>query len=252
MPVPVDLQQVFLVGDDSAGGEIRALQVTHQLSGGDVFIAHVGLHGVHHLPQVVGRRAGGHAHRDALGAVYEKIGELHRQDGRLLLRLIEIRDEIHHVLVQIGQVSLLGHPLQPGLGVTHGRGPVPLDIAEVAVAVHKRQPTLEILGHDYKSLVYGAVSMGMVFTHGIAHDTGALSIRPVIADAQLVHIVKRPPLHRLQTVPHIRQRPGDDDAHGVIDEGLLHLLGIFCFYDSAVFHLFPTLYASIIILPYNP
>ena len=40
----------------------------------------------------------------------------------------------------------------------------------------------------------------------------------------------------LQTVSDIRQGSGNDNAHGIVDEGFLHLLGVFCFYNSAVVH----------------
>ena len=33
------------------------------------------------------------------------------------------------------------------------------------------------------------VSVGMVLTHSVAYDTGTLSIGPVVADPQLIHIV---------------------------------------------------------------
>ena len=185
----------------------------------------------------MGRRAGGHAYGDSLGAVDEEIGELHRQDGRLLLRLVEIRDEIHHVLVQIRQIGLLGHFLQPCLRVTHGSGAVSLNVAKVSVSVHKGQALLEILSHDHQGVINGTVPVRMVLTHGIAYDTGTFSVRPVVADTQFIHVVKGAPLHRLQAVPNVRERTGDDDAHGVINERFLHLLGIFCFDDSIIVHL---------------
>ncbi len=30
-------------------------------------------------------------------------------------------------------------------------------------------------------------------------------------------------MHRLETVAHVGQRPADDDRHGVVEKGLLHL-----------------------------
>ena len=39
--------------------------------------------------------------------------------------------------------------------------------------------------------------MRMIFTHGIANNTRTLTIRAVIADTQLVHIVQSSALYRL-------------------------------------------------------
>ena len=175
----------------------------------------------------MGRNTGSHSHRDAFCPVDQQIRYLCRQHLGLLLRLVKVRNEIHHILVQIRQIGLLGNLLQTGLRISHGRRPVSLDGAKVSVAFHQRQPLLEILGHDHQSLVDGTVPVGMIFTHGVAHDPGGFSEGPVVADPQLVHIVKGSPLYRFQSVPHVRQCPGDNHAHGVIDIGFLHDLRIF-------------------------
>jgi hypothetical protein len=38
-------------------------------------------------------------------------------------------------------------------------------------------------------------------------------------------------MHRLQTVAYVRERPRDDDAHGIVDERLLHLIDDLAFQD---------------------
>ncbi len=80
--------------------------------------------------------------------------------------------------------------------------------------------------------------MGMVFTHGIADDTGAFPVRAVIADAQLIHIIEGSALHRLKPVPHIRQSPGNDDAHGIVNVGFLHEVRIFRAYNLFFHNIF--------------
>ena len=169
----------------------------HKLPGGNILIQHIRLHGVDDLPQVVGRGAGGHAHGDALGSVYKEIGDLYRQDGGLFFRLVKIWHKVHHVLVQIPQKGLLGDLLQPCLRITHCRGTVSLNVAEIPVPVHQGQSLLKVLAHNHQRVIDGAVTVGMILTHGIAHDTRALPIRPVIADSKLVHVVKGAPLHGL-------------------------------------------------------
>ena len=65
----IDLRQLILVDHNAAGGKIRSLHIPHQFPGGDVIVMHVGLDCVDHLPQIVGRNAGGHAYGDALRTV---------------------------------------------------------------------------------------------------------------------------------------------------------------------------------------
>ena len=76
----------------------------------------------------------------------------------------------------------------------------------------------------------------MVFTHRIADDTRRLTVRPVITDTQLIHIIKRPPLYGFEPVAHVGKRSGNNDAHRIIDKRFLHDLGIFGFDNSVIFH----------------
>ena len=175
----------------------------------------------------MGRRIGGHTDRDAFRAVDQEIGDPDRQDGGFLFRLVKIGDKIHHIPVQVRQKGFLGDLFQPGLCITHGGGPVAFDVAKVPVAVDQGQLLFEILGHHDQGVIDGAVTVGMVFTHGIADDPGRFPVGPVGPDAQLVHGIQGPSLDRLQAVPDIRQGPGHDNAHGIVDVGLLHEFGIF-------------------------
>jgi len=59
--------------------------------------------GVDHLAQIVRRDLGGHADRDAVGAIDQQIGNARRQDDRLALRAVVVILEIDRVLVEIGQ-----------------------------------------------------------------------------------------------------------------------------------------------------
>ncbi len=79
--------------------------------------------------------------------------------------------------------------------------------------------------------------MGVIFTHGIPHDTGALSVGPVVPDPQLMHVIKNPALDRLKSVPCIRQCSGNNYTHGIINIRFLHHLRVLGFYDF-FFHFF--------------
>ena len=151
---------------------------------------------LHHLPEIVGRDVRRHSHGDACGAVHQQVRITGGKHGGLLLGLVEVRDEIYGVFIDVRQ-HLHGNLAQAGLGITHGRRPVPVLGSEVSMAVHQRIAGRPVLGHIDQGSVDGAVSMGVVFTHGIADDTGAFSVRLIRTVVQLDHGVKNPSLHRL-------------------------------------------------------
>ncbi len=67
--------------------------------------------------------------------------------------------------------------------------------------------------------------MGVVPAQHGAYGVGALAVGLFGPQGVLVHGVEDAPVHRLQAVPHVGQGPLDDDGHGVVQKGLLHLLG---------------------------
>ena len=106
--------------------------------------------------------------------------------------------------------------------------------------VYERELFLEILRHHDERIIDGAVAVRMIFTHCIADDTRTLTVRPVIADAEFIHVIERTPLHRLEAVPDVRQCTGNDNAHRIVDIGLLHYLRIFCLNNMILIcHLHP-------------
>src|SRR3989338_11357490 len=64
----------------------------------------------------------------------------------------------------------------------------------------------------------------MIFAQDVSHYTRALLVRLVARIAKLAHSVQYPAMHGLQPVPRIRKRPSNDDAHGIVHVGLLHLV----------------------------
>ena len=92
------------------------------------------------------------------------------------------------------------------------------------MAVHQLIPHGEVLGQTHHGVVDGTVSMGMVFTQHVTHAGGGLFKGLVGGQILLVHGVQNTPVHRLQAVAHIGQGTGYDDAHGVLNVAVLHLL----------------------------
>lgn len=68
--------------DERARGEVGALDVLHEVVGGGLGVVDEVHRGIDDLTQVVGRDVGGHAHRDALAAVHQQVGEATGQHRR--------------------------------------------------------------------------------------------------------------------------------------------------------------------------
>src|SRR5439155_15037477 len=68
------------------------------------------------------------------------------------------------------------------------------------------------------------VAVGVIFSHAIAHDAGALPGGPVGLQTHLLHGVENPPMDRLQAIANIGKGAAHDYAHGVIEIRPLHLV----------------------------
>ena len=75
----------------------------------------------------------------------------------------------------------------------------------------------EVLRHAHQGLVYGAVAMRMELAEHVADNARALQRLGRRTKPKLVaHGVKNSSLDRLETITDIRQGPGGDHAHRVI------------------------------------
>ncbi len=164
-----------------------------------------------------------HADGDAVRAIDQQVGERGGEHARLLLAFIVIRLEIDRILVDIVQQQHRRR-VQPHFGITHRRRHIAVDRAEIPLPVDQRQAHREILRHTHGGQINRAVAMRMVFTHHVTGHTRGFAVRLVGRVAGLVHRVQNPPMHRLQPIPRIRQRAGDDNGHRIVQIGLAHLL----------------------------
>ena len=179
-----------------------------------------------------------HTYRDSGSSVYQKIGITGGKHYRLSLRLVKVRLKINRILIDISQ-HLHGYLAETGFRVPHRRGSVAVYGTKVPVAVYQRISGGPVLSHIYKSAVNRTVAVGMIFTHGIADDTGAFTVRFIRAVIQLDHGIQNSSLHWLQSVPYIRKSAGRDNTHGIVDIRLFHgLLQIHLmdFIKNIVFH----------------
>ena len=179
--------------------------------------------GVDHLAEIVRRDVGGHADRDAAGAVDQQIGEFRRQHPRLAERAVVVVLIVDRVLVEIVEQQLrdLG---QPRFGVAHRGRRIAVDRAEIALAVDQRHAHGKVLRHAHHGVVDRLVAVRVILTDDVADGARRLPIRLVPLEAVLVHAEENPAMHRLQAVARVRQRTRHDHAHGVIEIRALHLV----------------------------
>ncbi len=214
--------------DQRAGREIGALDVLHQALGRDLGIVDQRDRAGDDLAQVVRRDVRRHADGDAGRAVREQIREARRHDRRHQVLLVVVGLEVDDVLVEVAQ-HLDGDRRQAALRVAHGRGGVAVDVAEVALRINQRVARRERLSQAHERVVDRGVAMGMVLAHAITDDPGALHVRPVRLQAEVLHRVEDAPVDGLEAVADIGQSAPDDHAHRVI-----HVRGAHLLYELAI------------------
>ena len=64
----------------------------------------------------------------------------------------------------------------------------------------------------------------MVLTDDVADDAGRFFVRLVVIVTQLAHGEQDTPVNRFQAIADIGQRAPDDNAHGVVEVRLPHLI----------------------------
>jgi len=224
LPLAADRVALALEAEDRAAGrEVRAGHELAEAIRGDGRVVDEGDRGVDDLAQVMGWDVGGHADRDAGAAVDQEVRQLGREDGWLLLRSVVVVLEVDRLLVDVGQ-ELGGDRRQARLGVPHGCRGIAVHGAEVALAIDERVAHREVLGEANEGVVEGDVTVGVVLAHHLADDRGALAEGARGREPHLAHRVEDPAMDRLQAVADIRQRPGDDHAHRVVEVRDAHLV----------------------------
>ena len=179
--------------------------------------------GVADFAQVVRRDRGGHAHRDAVGAVDQQVGELRRQHRRFGAPLVVGRHEVDRVELDVLEHQC-GDRRHAGFGISHGRGRQAGDRAEVALLVDQHVPHVPFLGHADQRGIDHAFAVRVIIAARIAGDLGALHAAGAGREVQIVHRHQDPPLRRLEPVAHVGQCAADDHAHGVSQIAVFQLV----------------------------
>ena len=209
--------------DDAAGWEVRSGHDLHQIIEGAVRFLDQPQRGVDHLARVVRRDVGGHAHGDAVGAVDQQVGVGGRQHAGLGAAVVVGGGEVDGILIDALE-QRHRRAGQPRLGVAHRRRRIAVHAAEIALAVDQGHAHGEGLRHADHGVVNRGVAMRVVFAHHVARDAGRFAVRLVGGEARFVHRVENAAMNRLEAVTNIGKCPGDDNAHGVIEEGFAHFL----------------------------
>ena len=180
----------------TAGGEIGALDVLHQVDKLRLGVVDEHTDAVDDLAQVVGRDIGGHTDRDTAGAVHQQVGESAGQHHGLFGGVIEVGGVVHRILFDVRQ-HIQAHLAHTSLGITIGGGGVAVDGTEVTVTVDQRIAQREILRHTHQRVVDGGVTVGVIVTQHVTDGGGALTVCLIGGKAVLVHGVEDAAVHRL-------------------------------------------------------
>ena len=219
----VGLTDGLLAEDAAARREVRPADVLHEVLDACLRVVDEVDERVADLVEVVRRHAGRHADGDAGGAVEQEVRQPRRQHHRLVHGVVEVGLEVDRVAVEVGE-HLGGDGREAGLGVSHLRGRVTVDGAEVALAGDERVAERERLREAHEGVVDGGVAVGMELAHHLADDARRLLERRGRPDAELLHPEQHPALHGFEAVAHVRQRARDDDRHRVVEVRVPHLV----------------------------
>ena len=137
-----------------------------------------------------------HTDCDTGSTVYQKVRVAGRHNNRLFFGFIKVRGEVYGVFVDIRQ-HLHRDFAQTCLRVSHSRSTVAVDGTEVSMAVYHRIAGCPVLCHIDECSVDRAVTVRVIFTHGITDDTRALTVRLIRRIVQFTHGVQNTSLYRL-------------------------------------------------------
>ena len=138
------------------------------------------------LDDVVRRDVRRHADRDAGRAVGEQVGECGRQDDRFFALAIVGLTEIDGVLVEAAH-QFGGDLGQARFGVSHRRGVIAVDVAEVPLPVDQRVALCEILREADQRVIDRLVAVRVIFADYVADDARAFLEAGCRIELQLLH-----------------------------------------------------------------
>ena len=179
--------------------------------------------GVDDLREIVRRDVRRETDGDPGGAVDEQVRKFGRQNLRHGQAFVVIGDEVDGILIDIRQ-HLPRQFCHADFGVPHGGRRIAVDRAEVSLPVDERIAHAEILGQPDQRVIGGLIAVGMELTDDVADDAGRFLVGLVVSRSRVIEGVENTPVDGFQAVLDVGDGPADDDAHGVVQVGPLHLV----------------------------
>ena len=122
--------------DNTAGREVRAFNIVHQLVQTDVRVVDNRVNCVTDLAQVMGRDIGRHTNCDTGRTVDQQVGIAGRQDLGFLAGIVKVGIKVDGILADIGD-HILRHFAHPRFGITVSSRRVAVNRTKVSVAVYQ-------------------------------------------------------------------------------------------------------------------
>ena len=185
------------------GRKIRPGHDFHQFFQGQGWIGDQRQSRIQNLGRVMRRDIGGHANRNAARAIDQQIGEGRWQNARFIHAFIVIRLEIDRVFIDAGKQGTRCRG-QPRFGVAHRRRRVAVNRTEIPLPINQRQTHGKGLRHAHQRIIDRSIAMRMVFTHHVANHARRFAIGFIGRIAGFLHGKENAPMHRLQTIAHVR------------------------------------------------
>jgi len=172
----------------------------------------------------VRRDAGSHADGNPRSAIGKQVGNAARQNDRFTVFAVVGRAEIDSILIDAVE-HRLRHGRQPALGVSHCRSVVAVEIAEIPLSVDQRVALREVLSEADERVVNRQLAMRVELADHVADHPRAFLVARGRIEAELMHRVQDPAMHRLQPVAHIGQRAGHDRRQRIGEIALAERIG---------------------------
>ncbi len=209
--------------DQACRGEVRSRNEADEIIEARVGVAKQMHGGIDDLAEVVRGNVRRHTDGDSIRAVDEEVGDARRQDRGLLQAIVEVRDEIDALFVEI--VEKLDRELgEARLRVSVCRRRVTVDRAVVSLSVDERVAHRKALREPHHRVVNGCVAVRVVLAEHVADDGRALSVAGRREQALLVRTVEDAAVHGLEPVANVGDSSADDDAHRVVEVRGAHLV----------------------------
>ncbi len=203
-----------------SGPLMMASRAARRRSSGSSIIA---MMRVDDLAEMVRRDVRGHADRDTRRAVDEQVREPRGKNGRLPPRLVVVRLEVDRVGLDVAE-HLRRHPCQPALGVPHRRPAGRRRCCRSCPGRRRAGSASRRLRHADERVVDRLVAVRVVRAHHVADHARALEPGRFGCSPASFIAIEHAPVHGLEPVADVRERPGDDHAHRVVEEARAHLL----------------------------